>query len=171
MHERRAAGDGVQAASNCGQRIELRQHRLDGVVRAVVGCRDHKRVRLAGVVDLVAVQDRAAALVQAGRAEITEPRSDLGQVFGGPHGDDAWHLGHSAAIHCADARVGHWRAAEGDVEGALGPDVVRVSALPGDEAPVLDAPRAAADVFGHGTRILIPHHALAEPRAALAAGG
>ncbi len=165
MHEWRAVGDGVEPSGDSWQRVELRQHGLGGVVRAVIGFGDHERVGLAGVVDLVAVQDRAAALLEAGRAEITEPGGDLGQVLGCPDRDDARHLGRARAIHGADARVRHGRAAEGDMEGAVGLDVVRVPAVPSDQAPVLDATHAAADVLGHGTRILIPHDALGEPPA------
>src|SRR5207247_8960156 len=116
--------------------------------------------RLDGSSGSVSCRHMPSALSTTQWDENAYPGYDLGNIVGGTDGYDAWHLHRSAAIHGADARVRHGRAAEGDVEGAVGFDVVRVSALPGDEAPVLDPAPAAADVLRPGTRILITHHTL-----------
>jgi hypothetical protein len=132
-----------------GQRIELGNHLVDRVLRQVrVLCDDH-RVRLAGVVDFVATEDRPASGLHALGTPILQPALDLWQVVGRPGGEDALHGPRRRRVDGANSRVRQRRAAESDMNEAVERDVSRVASLARDEPLIFDSAHAPADVWSH----------------------
>ena len=133
------------------QRLVLDVDQLGRVLGEVAGGRDHGRDRLADVAHAVDRQHAPdAGLRLRPRGDRRRERRQVEQILAGDDERDALHGTRPRGVDRDDAGVRVRAAQEGDVEGSRRLDVVEVGRAAGEEARVLDAHDAGADVAaGH----------------------
>ena len=145
----RALCRGGDDVSDTRKRIQLGVHLLGRVLRLVGGLGHDQRVRLADVVDLLAVEDRPRLLDHVLGSPIAQAARDLLKIRGRPHLEHTRHRPGGCRIDGDDAGVGQRGAAEGDVDEAIELDVSGEATAACDQSLILDAAHAPADVRSH----------------------